>query len=155
MALTLTSPAFHAGAEIPSKYASEDRNLAPPLVFLGTPPGTRSLLLTVEDAEAGKGEPRVHWILYDIPPDAVGIPDGGLPLPKGAHEGLNDLGTQCYAGPAPLGGRHKYHFRLVALDLTLTGLRKPTLAQVEAAIKGHVLAHAMLIGTYEKKRKLL
>jgi Raf kinase inhibitor-like YbhB/YbcL family protein len=155
LALTLTSPAFLAGKEIPSKYASEDRNLAPPLAFLGVPPGCRSLLLTVEDADAGPGEPRVHWILHDIPPDCVGIPDGGSPLPRGAGEGLNDFGHQCYTGPAPVMGRHRFHFKLVALDIPLSALRKPALPQVEAVIKGHVLAHTTLVGTYERKRKLL
>jgi len=97
----------------------------------------------------------VHWVLYDIPPDAGGLPQGVAPgvLPPGTREGLNDWGRTGYGGPCPPIGRHRYFHKLYALDTVLEGLAQPTKAQVEATMKGHVLDQAELIGTYQKKGK--
>jgi len=94
----------------------------------------------------------VHWVLYDIPPAATELPEGGLPLPEGTHEGLNDWGRRGYGGPCPPVGRHRYFFKLYALDRMLPALVRPTKAAVEQAMHGHVLAQAELIGTYLKRR---
>jgi len=94
----------------------------------------------------------VHWVLYDIPPAATGLPEGGLQLPAGTREGLNDWGRQGYGGPCPPVGRHRYFFKLYALDRMLPALAWPTKAAVEQAMSGHVLAQAELIGTYLKRR---
>ena len=93
----------------------------------------------------------VHWVLFDIPKSASALPEGGKPLPDGAREGLNDWKRTGYGGPCPPIGRHRYFFKLYALDTQL-GLKEPTKAQLEAAIKGHMLAQTELIGTYEKKK---
>lgn len=154
MSFALLCSAFQSGDEIPARFTSEDKNLPPPLDFRNPPPGTKTMALTMTDLSAGKGEPVVHWVVIDIPPASRGIGPSGLP-PPGSSEGENDFGHACYTGPNPASGRHKYEFRLYALDIALAGLRKPTLAQVEGAMKGHVLAHASLVGWYERKRKLL
>ena len=153
MALTLTSSAFAPGGKIPSQYTCEGDDLSPPLAFTGVPDGTKSLALIVDDPDAPdpKAPKRVwvHWVVYNLPPDSEGLPEDvnrtGLPL--GAVIGLNDWKRTSYGGPCPPVGRHRYFHKLYALDITLPvkPLSKPDL---EAAMKGHVLAQAELIGTY-------
>ena len=92
----------------------------------------------------------VHWVLYNIPPTVASIPEGG-PVP-GAQDGLNDWKRTGYGGPCPPIGRPRYFHKLYALETVLSGLDKPTKQQVEAAMKGHVLAQAELVGTYQKPR---
>ena len=94
----------------------------------------------------------VHWVLYDIPPSATGLPEGGKPLPGGAREGLNDWRRTGYGGPCPPVGRHRYFFKLYALDTLLPALRTPNKAELERAMQGHVLAQAVLVGTYQKQK---
>jgi Raf kinase inhibitor-like YbhB/YbcL family protein len=93
----------------------------------------------------------VHWVALDIPPGAGGLPGEGKPLPAGCREGLNDWKRQGYGGPCPPIGRHRYFFKLYALDTTLATLKQPTKAELEQAMKGHVLAEAQLMGTYQKQ----
>jgi Raf kinase inhibitor-like YbhB/YbcL family protein len=97
----------------------------------------------------------VHWVLYNIPPGATGLAEGvpAKGLPAGTQEGVNDWKRTGYGGPCPPIGRHRYFHKLYALDTELKGLSRPTKAQVEAAMKGHILAKAELIGTYQKSRK--
>jgi Raf kinase inhibitor-like YbhB/YbcL family protein len=95
----------------------------------------------------------VRWVLYDIPPSAPGLPDGGRRLPAGTREGLNDRGRHGYGGPCPPVGRHRCFFKRHALDKLLPALPRPTQAAVEQAMCGHVLAQAELIGTYRKRRR--
>jgi hypothetical protein len=158
MALTISSPAFANSGEIPSKYTCEGRDLAPPLVWSGAPAGTRSLALIVDDPDApDPAAPKrtyVHWVLYDIPPTATGLPEAATAedLPPGTREGRNDWNRTGYGGPCPPIGRHRYFFKLYALDTVLPDLGTPTKAELEAAMRGHILAHAELIGTYQKKR---
>jgi hypothetical protein len=94
----------------------------------------------------------VHWVLYDIAPASSGLPEGGYPLPAGTREGLNDWNRRGYGGPCPPIGRHRYIFKLYALDKVLPALPRPTKAAVEQAMRGHVLAQAELVGTYQKVR---
>jgi Raf kinase inhibitor-like YbhB/YbcL family protein len=157
MSLTLSSPAFTDGGEIPTVHTCEGRDISPALAWSGVPKGTRSLALIVDDPDAP--DPRaprmvwVHWVLYDVPPDATGLAEAVAPaaLPRGAREGLNDWKRTGYGGPCPPIGRHRYFFKLYALDAPLGDLQTPTKATVETAMKGHVLAHVELIGTYEKR----
>jgi Raf kinase inhibitor-like YbhB/YbcL family protein len=156
MALDISSPAFGAGASIPAVYTCEGRDASPPLEWRGIPGGTKSLALIVDDPDAP--DPRapkmtwVHWVLANLPPGTSGLPEGVArgALPAGTVEGLNDWKRTGYGGPCPPIGRHRYFHKLYALDTVLDGLDRPTKSQVEAAMKGHVLAHAELIGTYEK-----
>lgn len=157
MALSLSSTAFSAGGEIPRVHTCEGQDTAPPLSWTGVPPGTRSLALIVDDPDAP--DPRapqrvwVHWVLLDLPPDATSLPAAvaARSLPAGAREGVNDWRRTGYGGPCPPIGRHRYFFKLYALDTALPGLATPTKALLEAAMKGHVLAETELMGTYQKR----
>jgi Raf kinase inhibitor-like YbhB/YbcL family protein len=128
--------------------------VAPALRFADLPEGTKSLALIVDDPDAPDPEaPQrtwVHWVAYNLPAGSAGLPEGGA-LPDGAHDGLNDWTKPGYGGPCPPIGRHRYFFKLYALDRTLD-LREPKKAELEQAMKGHVLAQAQCVGTYEKKR---
>ncbi len=153
--MELSSPAFTNGGDIPSRYTCEGQDTAPPLAWSGLPEGTRSLALVVDDPDApDPAHPQrtwVHWVLYDIPPTAAGLPEGGRPLPEGTLEGLNDWKRSGYGGPCPPIGRHRYFFKLYALDQRLADQRQPSKAALEKAMQGHVLAQAQLQGTYQKR----
>jgi len=131
MSLVVTSTAFAAGAEIPSRYTCEGDDVSPPLAWTGIPAGTRSLALIVDDPDAPDPRaPRVvwaHWILYDLPPEVAGLPEaaGRGALPPGTREGTNDWKHAGYGGPCPPVGRHRYFHRLYALDCVLGDLGRP------------------------------
>lgn len=159
MSLQLTSSAFTAGGSIPARFTCEGEDVSPPLHWSGAPDGTRSFALIVDDPDAPDPKaPKmtyVHWLLYDIPASAHELPEGVQPnaLPKGTHAGRNDFKRPAYGGPCPPIGRHRYFFKLYALDTMLNDLGEPTKAKLESAMKGHVLAQTELMGTYEKKGK--
>jgi Raf kinase inhibitor-like YbhB/YbcL family protein len=96
----------------------------------------------------------VHWVLYNIPADSGGLPDsvGASRLPAGTLVGKNDWGRTGYGGPCPPVGRHRYFHKLYALDTLLPDLNQPDKAALEAAMQGHVLEKAELVGTYQKSR---
>lgn len=156
MSMTLTSPAFDAGASIPPLHTCDGSDISPALAWSGMPAGTKSLVLVVDDPDApDPAAPQrtwVHWVLYNIPPDAPGLPQGvtAHALPAGTHEGTNDWKRTGYGGPCPPIGRHRYFHKLYALDTVLPDLHKPAKAQLEQAMHGHVLAQAELIGTYQR-----
>jgi hypothetical protein len=156
MGLSLSSPAFAPGGEIPARFTCEGRDLSPALDWTGVPETARSLVLIVDDPDAPDPEaPKmtwVHWVLYDLPPSAPGLPEGvaAKDLPPGTKQGTNDWKRTGYGGPCPPIGRHRYFHKLYALDVALPDLGAATKAQVEAAMKGHVVAQAELVGTYEK-----
>jgi Raf kinase inhibitor-like YbhB/YbcL family protein len=154
--MNLTSTAFTAQGDIPAPYTCEGRDIAPPLAWSDVPAEAKSLALIVDDPDApDPAAPQrtwVHWVLYDIPAGAAGLPEGGKPLPEGTSEGLNDWKRPGWGGPCPPIGRHRYFFKLYALDQPRLAPSQPTKAAVEQAMKGHVLAQAELIGTYEKSR---
>ena len=158
MALTLRSKAFTDGGEIPTKYTCEGEDIAAPLEWEGVPEEARSLVLIIDDPDAPDPKaPKmtwVHWVLYSIPPDTSGLPEGAVSadLPPGTKEGLNDWKRTGYGGPCPPIGRHRYFHKLYALDTVLKGMDRPTKAQIEAAMRGHVIAKTELVGTYEKSR---
>jgi Raf kinase inhibitor-like YbhB/YbcL family protein len=159
MSLTLTSPAFTAGHDIPSDFTCEGGDVSPALAWSGIPAGTRSLALIVDDPDApDPAAPKmtwVHWVLYNIPPDTKRLPEAIEPesLPTGTLEGKNDWKRTGYGGPCPPIGRHRYFFKLFALDVILPDLKHPTKAQLEKAMEGHVLEKVELMGTYQKTRK--
>ncbi|MGD8935782.1 MAG: YbhB/YbcL family Raf kinase inhibitor-like protein [Thiogranum sp.] len=156
MEMKLSSPAFVEGGEIPRLYTCEGKDISPPLAWSEVPGGAKSLVLVVDDPDApDPAAPRmtwVHWVLYNLPADSDGLPEGvsSAELPPPAAEGMNDWKRSGYGGPCPPVGRHRYVHKLYALDTVLTGLSRPTKAQVESAMQGHVLAQARLIGTYRK-----
>lgn len=154
--LALTSAAFADGSAIPKRYTCEGQDISPPLAWSGVPTGTRSLVLIVDDPDAPdpKAPKRtwVHWVLYDIPVSATAIPEGGA-LPAGARQGRNDWSRTGYGGPCPPIGRHRYFHKLYALDGVLGDLGEPAKAELEKAMKGHVLAESRIVGTYEKGQR--
>ncbi len=156
MVMTLRSTAFDDGGDIPTMYTCEGDDIAPRLEWAGVPEQARSLVLIVDDPDAPDPDaPKmiwVHWLLYNLPPQTSGLPEGttSSDLPSGTEEGLNDWNRTGYGGPCPPIGRHRYFHKLYALDSVLTGLNKPTKAQLEAAMQGHVIAQAELVGTYAK-----
>lgn len=160
MTLTLHSSAFDNGAAIPSLYTCEGEDISPPLAWAGVPETARSLVLIVDDPDAPDPKaPKtiwVHWVLYNIPPDVAVLPQGVMSekLPPGALEGLNDWNRTGYGGPCPPIGRHRYFHKLYALDTVLEEMNAVTKAQVEAAMRGHVIAETELIGTYHKQSGL-
>jgi len=157
MAFTVKSTSFSHQAEIPTKHTCEGGDVSPALSWSDVPAGAKSLVLIVDDPDAPDPKaPKmtwVHWVLYDLPPDGGGLPEGAKALPAGTREGLNDWKRTGYGGPCPPIGRHRYFHKLVALDVVLPDLGKPTKADVEKAMQGHVIGTAELIGTYEKKKR--
>ena len=157
-AMQLVSSAFTDGQPIPRQYTCEGSDTSPPLAWSGIPAGTRSLVLIVDDPDApDPAAPRmtwVHWLLYNLPPDSGGLPQGVQPgaLPAGTLQGVNDWKRTAYGGPCPPIGRHRYYFKLYALDTLLPDLRRPTKAGLEGAMQGHVVGQAALMGTYQKGR---
>lgn len=159
MALSLMSPAFSHEGEIPGRYTCEGEDVSPPLSWAWAPADTKSFALIVDDPDApDPAAPRrtwVHWVLYDIPADVNELPEGTTPetLPSDAGEGLNDWGRTGWGGPCPPVGRHRYFFKLYALDTRFPDLERPRKGDLEEAMEGHVLEYAELIGTYEKKAR--
>jgi Raf kinase inhibitor-like YbhB/YbcL family protein len=156
MTLQIRSPAFADGGDIPPIYTCQGDDIAPPLEWDGVPDNTASLVLIVDDPDApDPAAPRmtwVHWLLYNLPADSHGLPQGvtAAALPAGAQQGLNDWKRAGYGGPCPPIGRHRYFHKLYALDTLLKGLHSPTKAELEAAMQGHILAQAELVGMYCK-----
>jgi hypothetical protein len=159
MPLTLTSPAFGPKAEIPAVHTCEGADTSPPLEWSGVPGRAKSLALIVDDPDAPDPKaPKmtyVHWVLYNIPTTTTRLADGAARgrLPPGTREGKNDWKRTGYGGPCPPVGRHRYFFKLYALDAELPDLGAPTKPQLEKAMEGHVIEKAELVGTYEKKKK--
>jgi Raf kinase inhibitor-like YbhB/YbcL family protein len=152
--MNLQSTAFTQGGEIPRRHTCEGHDVAPPLAWSDVPERTRSLALIVDDPDApdpaAPARTWVHWVLVDIPPTTNALPEGGRPLPEGCRDGLNDWQRTGYGGPCPPIGRHRYFFKLYALDTRLAALQRPTKAELQQAMQGHVLAQAQLLGTYQK-----
>ena len=159
MALKLSSPAFTHGGQIPTAYTCDGKDHSPLLTWSGVLEGTRSLALIVDDPDApDPAAPKmtwVHWILYNLPPEAGRLPEAvqSANLPAGALEGLNDWKRTGYGGPCPPKGRHRYFFKLYAVDRVLPDLHRPTKAKLENAMPGHILAETTLIGTYQRHAK--
>ena len=158
MSLSITSPSFEPRGEIPAKYTCEGQDVSPALSWSGVPNGAKSLALIVDDPDAP--DPKapnmtwVHWVLYGLPATAKGLPEGvsDEDLPDGTRQGQNDWKRSGYGGPCPPIGRHRYFFKLYALDTVLPDLGAPTKAALEKAMEDHILAKAELVGTYQKKK---
>ncbi len=125
-------------------------------LWAGVPANTKSLVLIVDDPDApDPAAPKmiwVHWLLYNLPPETTGLPEGvaSKDLPAGTLQGVNDWQRTGYGGPCPPIGRHRYFHKLYALDGVLPDLKQPTKAALEKAMQGHILTHAELIGVYQR-----
>jgi Raf kinase inhibitor-like YbhB/YbcL family protein len=154
--MQLTSSGFTHEGRIPKKYTCESDDLSPPLQWSGAPAETKSFALIVDDPDApDPAKPQrvyVHWVLYNIPANTTGLDENASRknLPGGTITGANDWDKAEWGGPCPPIGRHRYFFKLYALDTILSGLSSPKKKDVESAMNGHILAQAELMGTYQK-----
>ena len=147
------SSVLHDGERIPKQYTCEGPDVSPPLAWTEPPPGTKSLALTVDDPDAPRGM-WVHWVLYNLLPQTQGLPEHvpkDITLLHGTLQGVNDFGQVGYGGPCPPpGASHRYVFALYALDEVVNLPPRATKAQLEQAMKGHLLAQARLSGLYQR-----
>lgn len=157
--MRLSSPAFDDGARIPERHTADGEDVSPELAWTEPPAGTVEFALVVDDPDAPRPEPWVHWLLYGIPADVrslkEGVPRERRPgAPPGAAQGRNSWESDAlgYRGPAPPAGhgRHRYRFTLQALDAELGLEPGARVDELRAAMKGHVLEETTLTGTYER-----
>lgn len=153
--LTLASDAFANGGSIPVKYSCNGRDISPALAWSEPPAGTQSFALIMDDPDAPSGW--THWVLYNIPADARGLPEDlavtGKNVPEGQGNpftGKNSWGEVGYGGPCPPSGTHRYFFRLYALDEMVGLLPGATKGELLKAMEGHILAQGELVGTFGK-----
>jgi Raf kinase inhibitor-like YbhB/YbcL family protein len=155
MTMRLMCPSFEAGGEIPRRHTCQGEDLSPALDWADVPAGAKTLALVVDDPDApDPAAPKmtwVHWVVFNIPATTSGLPEGlGAALPATARAAKNDWGRRSWGGPCPPVGRHRYFFKLYALDASLPPDGVHTKADLESAMQGHVLASAQLMGTYAK-----
>ena len=152
MALEISSTAFSEGEMIPTRYTCDGPDVSPDLSWSGVPDTAKSLALICDDPDAPMGT-WVHWVLFNIPSSASGLPaeiSSDAALESGARHGSNDFGRLGYGGPCPPGGTHRYYFKLYALDTELNLDSGVTKDQLLEAMEGHILAEAQLMGTYKR-----
>ena len=146
--MKITSSAFQEGGNIPSKFSCDGADTSPPLQIADVPSGAKSLVLIVDDPDAPSGL-FTHWTAWNISPQTSTIAEGSPP--KGV-QGTNDFGKSGYGGACPPSGTHRYYFKIFALDRELdlpSGARR---GQLDAAIKGHIIAQGELMGRYSRKK---
>ncbi len=153
--IAITSPAFEPGGAIPKQYTCEGDDISPPLEWADPPAGTQSLALIMDDPDAPM-RTWVHWVVYNLPPDARALADGAskangkkFNLPQGAVQGTSSFKRADYGGPCPPAGQHHYVFHLYALDAPVEGkaLDKEALLK---AMEGHILAYGELVGVFSR-----
>jgi Raf kinase inhibitor-like YbhB/YbcL family protein len=153
MTMNLSSTAFENGKPIPSKYTCDGQSVSVPLQWGDPPAGAMSFALITDDPDA-PGSTFVHWVIYNLPATARGLPEGvktDATLADGSRNGNNGARRSGYTGPCPPSGTHHYYFKLYALDTMLSLAPGATKDQLLAAMNGHIVAQAQLIGTYSKK----
>ncbi len=152
--LAVTSSAFEQGHPIPVKYTCQGDDVSPPIKWECAPANTKSFALICDDPDAPGGT-WVHWVIYNLPPDAPSLPENTAKsetLPNGAAQGRNSFQNIGYGGPCPPGGKaHRYFFKVYALDTLLTLDSHPDKEKLLAAMKGHILAQGQLMGTYQRR----
>lgn len=152
MSFQVKAEGFSDGGVVPRKFTCDGENLSPALEWEGAPENTRSFALVVEDPDAPVGTWN-HWLLWNIPATATSIVEGYWPGRLGA-DGTNDFRKRGYGGPCPPPGhgRHRYYFKLFALNTPAielpAGARRD---QLDRALSDHILAEAQYMGTYERK----
>jgi len=148
--IKLTSSAFKEGQPIPATYTCKGVNISPPLEWSGVPKTARTIAIIADDPDAPSGT-WVHWVLYNLPADNIGLVENLPPtesLKAGGFQGKNDFGKIGYGGPCPPSGTHRYFFKIFALDGELPLKAGATKAEVEKAMAGHVVAQGQLMGTF-------
>jgi Raf kinase inhibitor-like YbhB/YbcL family protein len=153
MLFTLKSASFNHEGDIPKKHTCDGADVSPALSWSDPPSDTRSFCLIMDDPDAPSGT-WVHWVLYDIPGQSRELSENvpkQAELKDGSRQGRNDFQKPGYGGPCPpRGGPHRYYIRLYALDTTLKLPSDATKGDVEKKMKGHVIAHAELMGRYKR-----
>jgi Raf kinase inhibitor-like YbhB/YbcL family protein len=146
--MKISSPAFKHNEMIPSKYTCDGADVNPALVIEGVPAEAKSLALIMDDPDAPRGT-WVHWVVWNVNPKIREIKENTVP--DGGKQGINDFRKHDYGGPCPPSGTHRYFFKLYALDATLDLGPNATKAQLESAMKGHIIARTEMIGLYTRK----
>lgn len=146
--MIISSPAFVNNAAIPSQYTCDGNNVNPPLTIAEMPVAAQSLVLIMDDPDAPAGT-WVHWTIWNIDPKITEIAENSAPL--GAVEGTTSFGQIGYGGPCPHSGRHRYFFKLYALDTKLDLSPETDKSQLEKAMSGHILAQSELVGLYQRQ----
>jgi len=149
-ALKVTSPAFENEKTIPPKYGCDGANVNPAFKIENVPPGTKSLALLFDDKDAPR-KTYVHWILWNMDPAATEIRENSVP--EGAIEGTNDFKKNNYGGPCPPTRPHKYALIVYALDIRLNLDPGSGKADLEKAMKGHIIGQGQLMGVYKREKK--
>lgn len=147
--MKITSSAFQHAGSIPSKFTCDGDNKNPPLQIAEIPSGAKSLALVVDDPDAPSGL-FTHWVVWNISAQTNAITEGSAP--KGV-QGTNDFGKSGYGGPCPPSGTHRYSFKVFALDRELDLPSGSKRSQLDAAMKGHILAQGELMGRYAKHER--
>lgn len=150
--MQITSSAFGEGAQIPRRYTCDADNISPPLAWSGVPAAAQSLALIADDPDAPGGT-WIHWVVFDLPAGAQGLPEAVKAQPSiagGGTQGVTSFRKIGYGGPCPPSGVHRYYFRLYALDKQLGLPSSATAREVQAAMQGHVLAESALMGRYQR-----
>ena len=146
--MTIRSPAFHQGGDIPATFTCDGGGTSPPLEISGVPPQAKSLVLIADDPDAPSGL-FTHWLIWNIPLLTTSVAEGSAP--KGV-QGTNDFGKSGYGAPCPPSGAHRYYFKVFALDRELAlppGARR---TQLDTTMKSHVMAQGELMGRYVRKK---
>src|SRR5205814_8144232 len=146
--ISITSPAFQAGGDVPAKFTCNGTNVSPELQIGGVSNEARSLVLIFDDPDAPVGL-FTHWIVWNIDPKTTQIAEGSAP--GAAVQGKNDFGDVGYGGPQPPSGTHRYYFKIFALNSSLDLKSDAKRKEVDAAMKGHIIAQGQLMGKYSKK----
>ena len=147
--MKITSSAFQEGGNIPSKFTCDAGDSSPPLRIAEIPSGAKTLALVVDDPDAPSGL-FTHWIVWNISPQTNAIAEGSAPQ---GVQGTNDFGKSGYGGPCPPSGTHRYYFKIFALDRELNLPSATKRNQLDAAMKGHVVAQGELIGRYARQKR--
>lgn len=153
MAIKITSPFFDQGGMIPAEYTCDGKDISPALEWSGIPENAKSLALICDDPDAPAGE-WVHWVIFNIPATATGLPENVPPhevLERGARHGLNDFRKFGYGGPCPPSGTHRYFFKIFALDIEIDLPPGATKNDLVRAMKGHIVSKGELIGRYKRQ----
>src|SRR5438874_13689102 len=146
--VSVATSAFQAGGDIPAEFTCNGANVNPELKINGVPNEAKSLVLIVDDPDAPRGL-FTHWIVWNIDPKATDIAENSAPA--GGIQGTNDFGKRNYGGPCPPSGTHRYFFKIFALDTKLELKPSAPRTELDAAIRGHVLAQGELMARYSHK----
>ena len=152
MKLIVSSSAFQPGELIPKRHTCDGEESSPPISWSDVPKETKSIALISDDPDAPRGT-WVHWVIFNIPPDAKGLPENiqsRSTLPDGSRQGMNDSREIGYGGPCPPSGTHRYYFKVYALNTTLTLESGATKAQLLKAMEGHILGEGEVMGKYKR-----